>query len=370
MSEVSDWIRLTTTPGIGCDAAEKLLRAFGLPDAIFSAKPADLKSLVSDKQVKALTAAPSAATRELIRRSEAWCTDPNHHLITLADQHYPPQLLTIHDPPVVLYAIGRTELLCRPSIAVVGSRNATTQGISNARQFAQYLSDCALTIISGLAQGIDSAAHSGGLSGNGSTIAVIGTGADLVYPTSNRTLSKQIASQGCLISEYPLGTAALPHNFPRRNRIISGLAEGVLVVEAAIRSGSLITAKVAADQGREVFAIPGSIHSALSKGCHQLIKQGAKLVECGQDVLDELRADLFGMRQRDPAMPQSGPNLPPEQRALLEQMGFDPIHPDALALRCHRSSHALMAQLVMLELAGQVEALPGGMFQRLIPIQN
>ena len=365
MTEISNWIRLTATPGIGCVAAKKLLLAFGLPDQIFSASYAQLKQVVSDKQAQALSRPPNADTAALMERTELWCTEKNNSLITLADSNYPAHLLTISDPPALLYVKGRPELLTAVSIAVVGSRNATTQGLINARQFSTELSQTGLTIVSGLAAGIDTAAHQGGLAGSGSTIAVIGTGADVIYPASNRDLAYQIAAQGCLISEYPLGTPSVAANFPRRNRIISGLSRGVLVIEAAAQSGSLITARLASEQGRDVFAIPGSIHSPLSKGCHFLIKQGAKLVETAQDIIDELRLDntptTLGAMIADT---DHAIHIAPTHSALLSEMGFDPVHPDELALRCKMSFSELSAKLLMLELEGQVEVLASGLYRR------
>jgi DNA processing protein len=245
----------------------------------------------------------------------------------------------------------------------VGSRNATAQGVSNAEKFSEVLSQGGLTIVSGLALGIDTAGHKGGLRGSGSTVAVIGTGADIVYPARNRGLAHQIADEGCIISEYALGTPAIASNFPRRNRIISGLASGVLVIEAAAQSGSLITARMAGDQGREVFAIPGSIHSPLSKGCHLLIKQGAKLVESAQDILEE----LGNYRSMPPLTRLTEPDDPTKTACspLLTAMGFDPVDFDTLAARCQLDSGTISAQLLALELDGRVELLPGGMYRRL-----
>lgn len=361
---INSWIRLTSTEGIGCEAARKLLTAFGLPDQIFSASFTALRQVVSERQATALIAPPTEATLALMERTTKWCAEKNNYFITLADQHYPAQLLEIADPPPVLYVKGRVELLTNTSIAVVGSRNATTQGIINARQFSGSLSQSGLTITSGMALGIDTAAHLGGMEGSGSTIAVIGTGADIVYPARNRDLAHQIAGHGCIVSEYPLGTPAIASNFPRRNRLISGLSKGVLVIEAALQSGSLITARMAAEQGRDVFAIPGSIHSPLSKGCHLLIKQGAKLVETAEDILLELRLEHMTNQQK-PAKttadtPESATGSP-----LLTAMGYDPIHPDVLAQRCNIDSGELSAQLLVLELEGQVEIVAGGLYRRL-----
>ena len=272
----------------------------------------------------------------------------------------------------MLYAKGKRSLLTRPAIAIVGSRNATKQGIENAERFAQALSAARLTVISGMALGIDGAAHQGALlqakSGRnaGSTVAVTGTGLDLVYPARHRDLAHHIADAGCLLSEYPLGTPAIASNFPRRNRIISGLSLGVLVVEAAAQSGSLITARSAVEQGREVFAIPGSIHSPLSKGCHLLIRQGAKLVESAQDILEELRWDSANSSVFAPTLtPAAAARDDALYNALLTAAGYDPVSVDQLAERTNLSAAEVQACLLTLELDGMVELLPGGKYRRL-----
>ena len=365
---IATWIRLEQTAGVGPETARKLLSAFGLPGNIFSADFSSLRKIVSERVAQALTAPLSTKTAALIDKTLAWADQPGNHVLTLADDGYPHSLLNIPDPPLVLYAKGRQDLLCSPSIAIVGSRNATAQGIANAEQFSKVLSEAGLTIVSGMALGIDAAAHQGGLDGNqGSTVAVIGTGADIVYPARNRGLAHRIAEEGCLLSEYPLGMPAIAANFPRRNRIISGLARGVLVVEAAAQSGSLITARMATEQGRDVFAIPGSIHSPLSKGCHLLIKQGAKLVESAQDILEELsqyapalatpHSRVIGVKERRPASSNADP--------LLAAIGFDPTDVDALALCTGLNIAALNEQLLTLELEGVVELLPNGSYRRL-----
>ncbi|HYD78994.1 MAG TPA: DNA-processing protein DprA [Paucimonas sp.] len=364
------WIRLEQTAGLGLEGARKLLAAFGLPENIFGAGYAALARVVPERVARALTAAPSEATLALIERSLEWAEQPGNHILTLADDGYPQTLLDIPDPPLMVYAKGRIELLARPSIAIVGSRNATAQGVANAEKFSEVLSQAGLTIVSGMALGIDTAAHQGGLRGPGATVAVIGTGADLVYPARNRGLAHLIAEGGCIVSEYSLGTPALAANFPRRNRVISGLARGVLVVEAAIQSGSLITARMAAEQGREVFAIPGSIHSPLAKGCHRLIKQGAKLVESAEDILEEFRyyqAVKAGLPaiQATPAPAAPSPAAMPVTDPLLEAMGFDPVPLDALAMRCGLDAATLSARLLGLELDGRIEVLPGGSYRRL-----
>ncbi len=359
MQEISHWIRLTSTPGIGCGAARKLLLAFGLPEQIFAVGFHQLRTVLSERQAKALCAPPDPTTLNLIERTLLWCSTAHNHIVTLADSRYPASLLEIPDPPALLYVKGQVALLKAKSIAIVGSRNATRQGILNASQFASSLSQSGLTITSGLASGVDAAAHQGGLTGSGSTIAVIGTGADIIYPARHRDLAHQIAENGCIVSEYPLGTPAISSNFPRRNRLISGLSCGVLVIEAAAQSGSLITAQSAAEQGREVFAIPGSIHSPLSKGCHSLIKQGAKLVENVQDILQELRLDNINYPVNATIAPETA------RHPLLQEIGYDPIHPDALEQRCQLSSSELHEQLLLLEMEGCVEIVAGGLYRRL-----
>ncbi len=279
------WLSLCLTPGLGAATIRRLLQEFGLPENVLSANPESIARIAGAEPATALKARVSDTA---VEKSLLWAAQTGNHVVTLADASYPRPLLEISDPPPLLYARGDPELLGRQSLAVIGSRNGTPQGLRNAEAFARTFSEGGLTIVSGLALGIDAAAHRGGLAGAGSTIAVLGTGIDIVYPARNAALFAQIGERGLLLSEYPIGTPAIGHNFPRRNRLISGLARGCLVVEAAIGSGSLITARFAAEQGREVFAIPGSIHSPLSRGCHALIKQGAKLVDAAEDVLAEL----------------------------------------------------------------------------------
>ena len=357
---LADWIRLERTPGVGPVAVQILLSRFPTPQAIFSAGYEALAALVSDALARALSAPPDPAVDACILSVHDWLALPNHHLLTLDHPGYPPLLRQIPDPPVLLYAIGRLELLVAPAVAIVGSRNASAQGVANAGAFGHALSGAGLAVVSGMALGIDAAAHEGGLRGSGSTVAVIGTGADRIYPRRNQDLAYRIAQQGCIVSEYPLGTRPLPGNFPRRNRLISGLSCAVLVVEAAAGSGSLITAKTANDQGRDVFAIPGSIHSPLAKGCHALIKQGAKLVESTADLLDELRVAPLARMGPAPAAAYDGTH-----QDLLLALGHGPIDADTLAALTAIAPGYLVGQLLALELEGHVERLPGGLFQRL-----
>ena len=378
--ELGSWLRLVLTPGVGPETARRLLAAFGQPEALFGQTESALRQIVSAQQAQALEQAPDGwaslndDTWQWLQTDTA--TDVSRAVITLGDADYPASLLDIPDPPLMLYALGQTAQLqalkAEQALAMVGSRNPTPQGAANARDFAHNLAASGLTIVSGLALGIDGAAHEGALlgatAGRLSTIAVVGTGLDRVYPKSHRALAHQIALRGLILSEYPLGTPPLAPNFPRRNRLISGLSQATLVVEAALQSGSLITAKQALEQGRDVMAIPGSIHSAQAKGCHLLIKQGAKLVESAQDVLEELKLpDL--QTQGTLALEHPSDDGTPHgddksEDTLLRAMGHDPVSLDALQARCGWSTAQLQAQLLELELMGQVGRLPGGLFQR------
>lgn len=371
---LADWLRLMLTEGVGPQTARELLSHFGLPENIFGANYSALQKCVNEKLALTLSSAPDDHIRTQIDATLEWCKHPGNQVLTFADANYPSSLLTISDPPPVLYVKGRAELLNRKSIAMVGSRNATLQGIQNARRFAHVLSTAGLTVVSGLALGIDGAAHEGALSEiatEGSTAAVTGTGLDLVYPAKHRELAHQIAVHGCLVSEYPLGTPGIASNFPRRNRIISGLSQGVLVVEAAAQSGSLITARSALEQGRDVFAIPGSIHSPLSKGCHQLIRQGAKLVESAQDILEEIHSQSTPLKEKfsPPHVAvntaANSVNLSSKTNQLLHAAGHDPVSVDELAARTTMTMADVQASLLELELEGRIERLASGMYQAL-----
>lgn len=356
---LNDWLRLTLIPGIGGETQRKLLRAFGLPEAIFSATHSDLREIIGDRLATTLLEADNA---DLVRSACEWSSGDNQHIITIADREYPQALLEIADPPTLIYVRGRLDLLNRPALAMVGSRNPTPQGIQNAERFASAFADAGLVIASGLALGIDAAAHRGALSTSGDTVAFIGTGIDRIYPARNKELALEIGAKGTIVSEFPLGTAVTAFNFPKRNRLISGLSRGVLVVEAAIESGSLITARLAGEQGREVFAIPGSIHSPQSRGCHKLIKQGAKLVETAQDVLEELS---WGRLAAPPARLREQTGVAAGHDDLLAHMGFDPCGVDDLAGRSGLTADTLSVMLLHLELDGHIASLPGGRYQRL-----
>ena len=359
---LASWLQLSLTPGLGAATLRSLLKQFGLPQAMLARRDAELAPFVGQPALEAMR---SPRVGEAVERALQWANGDHHHVITLADETYPRGLLEISDPPAVLYAHGRIDLLQQPALAIVGSRNASAQGARNAEQFALALGEAGLTIVSGLALGIDAAAHRGALASRGSTIAVLGTGIDVVYPARNAELTAEVARRGLLLSEFPLGMSAIAHNFPRRNRLISGLARGCLVVEAAVESGSLITARCAADQGRDVFAIPGSIHSPLSKGCHALIKTGAKLVESAEDVL----AELAGFRASGFANAAAATSSEPDT-GVLAVMGHDPVDVDSLCARAGMSAEQVASELLRLELDGRVTALPGGLYQRLEKAQR
>ena len=377
--ELAAWLRLSLTHGVGNETMRRLMAAFGLPEAVFTQSSSTLRQVVSAAQALALQQEPEA-WHTLLDDTWEWLQTPadpkvQRAIVTLGDKDYPSALLEMPDPPMMLYALGQTDWLAKleatSCIAVVGSRNPTPQGEQNAKAFAQALSSAGLTVVSGMALGVDGAAHQGALAGAApealATIAVVGTGLDRVYPKHHLQLAHQIAQRGLILSEYPLGTPPLNANFPKRNRIISGLSQATLVVEAALKSGSLITAKQSLEQGKEVLAIPGSIHSTQSKGCHALIKQGAKLVESAQDVLEELRVpDPFKSSQSD-ATEEQELVLTPEAH-LLDCMGFDPVGLDALQARCGLDTASLQTQLLTLELAGWIGRLPGGMFQRVAKV--
>jgi len=339
-------------------AVVALLREFGGPEALLRASRAQLPRVVSAPIVERALAPIEGNTLE---RTTRWLDGAGHELIAWDDDNYPKALLELGYAPPVLFHLGRRDLLAQPAIAIVGSRNATAQGRETAREFAHALADAGFTVVSGLAVGIDAAAHEGALGTPASTIAVVATGLDRVYPARNRDLATRIVEQGALLSEYLPGTPPRKEHFPQRNRLISGLARGVLVVEATLSSGSLITARLAGEQGRDVFAIPGSIHSPFAKGCHKLIREGAKLVETASDVLDELDPQRRRIEARDTSPAQTDAPSDP----VLAAMGYDPVGVDALVARTSAATEAIVAALVTLELSGEVAALPGGRWQRI-----
>ena len=384
-AELTAWLRLTLTPGVGNDTARKLLAAFGSAEAVFEQSEAALRQLGSSKLVSAVQVEPLKLAA-LLQATLDWLAGgddrANQRVVApIGSQHYPAALLNIEDPPLVLYMLGSQLNRAQTApdsvalnLAIVGSRNPTPQGEANARQFAKAFAERGLCIVSGMALGVDGAAHDGALLGGGTTIAVVGTGLDRVYPKKHLALAHRIAANGLIISEFPIGTPPLNANFPKRNRIISGLSVGTLVVEAALKSGSLITARMASEQGKDVFAIPGSIHSPQSRGCHYLIKQGAKLVETAQDVMEELRIPLTqampllnddGDDEGDYEVPEGVTSgSPGGDASFLSALGFDIVSLDALQARCGLPTPELQAKLLELELDGFVRRLPGGLFQR------
>lgn len=371
--DAAAWLRLAETPHVGPVAAKALLNEQPDPAAIFATAPATLAEWLADvpgchvdAAVGALRNPPPAWLARLSRMAGdalAWAAQPGRSLMAYGDDDYPPLLKEIADPPVLLYIEGDRSLPGKPAVGVVGARNASAQGMAHAEQFARGLSEAGLVVVSGLALGIDAAAHRGGLAGPASTVAVIGAGINVAYPMRNLGLMRQIAEQGCIVSEYPLGTPPRPEHFPKRNRILSGLSLGVLVVEAAAKSGSLITAGLAAEQGRDVMAIPGSIHSPLAHGCHELLRKGAILVESVAHVLEVVQPGMHADAGPDPAQPSAA--VHGRLAELLAALGHDPAPAEVLARRAGVPLPETQGHLLTLELAGLVERLPGGMYQRL-----
>lgn len=391
-TELAAWLRLADEHSVGPVLAGKLMQAFGTPAQLYATPRHVLAQHLSDPLARRFAEPPTSAMLAYIERALAWNAQADHYLLTLTDERYPATLREMADPPVLLYVVGSLQAVHQPALAIVGARHATPGGSELAHDFARTLAERDWCIASGLALGIDAAAHRGALAASGTTVAVVGTGADIVYPARNRDLAHKIAASGAIVSELPLGTTALPHHFPRRNRLVAGLSRGVLVVEAAVHSGSLITARLAADMGREVFAIPGSIHSPLSRGCHALIRQGAKLVETAQDVLDELNPSwphrvpachqqmaLIGAEdgqesnadpRTDSPMTRKAARAPQTATAadedpLLEQLGFDPLNIDEIQQRSALPAEVLQVRLLTLELSGHIARLAGARIQRL-----
>jgi DNA processing protein len=363
--ELAGWLRLALTHPLGSGGARKLLATFGLPQQVFQQDTAGLAQVVGVARAEALRKPPEGFEQQLDATLQWLQQDTaRRQVVTLGDPDYPEALLTMEDPPLMLYRLGMLATAPQRALAVVGSRNPTPQGLQNARRFSKAFGEAGVTVVSGMALGIDGAAHEGAMDGAVvdavATIAVVGTGLDRVYPKQHLALAHRIAERGMIVSEYPLGTPPLQQNFPRRNRLIAGLSQGTLVVEAALQSGSLITARLASEQGKEVFAIPGSIHSPHARGCHALLRQGAKLVESAQDVLEDLKLVLPAAASVTPLEEPEG-----EDHPLLEALGFDPMGLDALVARTGLPTSQLQAQLLELELAGHVARLPGGRFQRI-----
>lgn len=358
-AERASWLQLVLTPGLGPVAIHRLLQEFGLPEDVLRADAGALAKVLPPALATALAEGAQSETPALQANLD-WAEREANHLVALGDEAYPRALLALHDPPPLLWVIGRVELLNRRAIAVVGSRQASRAGCARAHALAQALGDAGWTVVSGLAQGIDAAAHRGALAGRAGTLAIVGNGLDRVYPAANHDLAHRIARDGALVSEFALGTPPLPHQFPRRNRLIAAISAGTLVVEAARDSGSLITARLAAEAGREVFAVPGSIDSPLSKGCHLLLREGARLVESVEDLLEELEpagARILSRRHDAPSAPHP----------LLADLGWDPVGVDLLSERTGADVAQLSAQLLLLELDGRIERLADGRYQQLRP---
>ena len=359
--EAAAWCALLRAPGVGSQTLNPLLLGGTTARQLIEAPPPDLPAALRDYLRK-----PDYAGVENDMR---WLDQPRNHLLTLADPTYPALLRELPNPPTALFLHGDPDILGLPQLAIVGSRTPSSGGRRNAHAFAAHLAGTGLVIGSGLATGIDAAAHEGALAVEGLTLAVTGTGLDRVYPAQNRALAHDIAMNGLLVSEFPTGTPSLPANFPRRNRILAGLALGTLVVEAALKSGSLITARLAAEAGREVFAIPGTIHNPLARGCHALIRDGAKLVETGDHILEEIAPLLrrAGFSPRDTAPPAAGaaaPTMDPQHQSLLDALGFDPATTDQLVARTGFPAAEVSSMLLLLEMQGHVSSEPGGLFTR------
>jgi DNA processing protein len=360
-----DWYRLSFNYGLSFAQKLALLKHFSLPENIFAASSRDIAEVVGE-----LAASGMQARMPELDEGLADCLlwlnkSSNHHLISLVDTHFPAGLLDLADPPFLLFAKGNLSALTLPLLAMVGSRSASPQGLENAKAFARAMGKAGYGVVSGLALGIDTAAHEGALEAAAPTIAVVGTGIDRVYPARNHRLAQEIAAKGLILSEFVLGSPPLQHHFPKRNRLIAALAKGVLVVEAAHQSGSLITAKQALDIGREVFAIPGSIHSPVAKGCHQLLRQGAKLVESGQDIIEELQPMLSsGIRPKIETV--SAPSGSIGVDPVLEAMGFDPVQLLDITRRCKLPSHRVQTRLLELELLGQIARLDDGRLLQIV----
>jgi DNA processing protein len=364
------WLALHRAPQIGTQRFHKLLASYGTPAEVFHARPEGLRAAgIAPAGIDYLR----QPDWEAVDRDMEWLSQPGNHVVRFQDAAYPSLLKQIADPPVLLFVRGDRDYLAQPQLAIVGSRNPTHTGRALAREFAAHLASFGLTITSGLASGIDGAAHRGAIEAGGATLAVSGTGLDRVYPARHRDLAHQVAENGALVTEFPPGTAPLAANFPRRNRIISGLSLGTLVVEAALRSGSLITARSALEQGREVFAIPGSIHNPLARGCHALIREGAKLVETGDHILEELASQISALVAPDDPragaaasaeQPRETGELPSEYRQLLELMEYEAVSVDQLVERSGLTPEEVSSMLLVLELDGHLVSGAGGRYSR------
>jgi len=400
--ELAAWLRLATARGLSPETLRALLAAFGLPQRLFAQSFTALAAVAGEKAARAVLMPPAPGFAQQLDALAEWRSEPDCTVLTLADPAYPQRLLTTPDPPPLLYVKGQIERLYRRGIAVIGSRSATPQGLDDAQHFARAFSAAGFVVVSGMALGIDGAAHGGALDvrdefASGGTVAVFGTGIDVVYPSRHRALADQIVARGALLSEWPLGTPARPANFPQRNRLIAGLVEGVVIVEATERSGSLITARLANEMGRDVFALPGSIHAPCSRGCHRLLKEGAQLVETPDEVMEALGVltATASLRSSDPAkkilrhpvthpldvqqratrhpvtvaqkpLPLSPSRTPlnAESQQVLAALGHTATAFETLAERTGMNEATLQSALLRLELSGHLCTLPGGWFAR------
>ena len=367
MDSPSLWLRLSRMPGATIQNLQLLLDSFGSIEPVFDASRAQLESHLPN-QPRFIEALLSASETEPLERDLEWLQQEHNHLIPFTDERYPGLLLQTEGAPASLFVTGDPNVLRFPQLAIVGSRNPTVGGEENARAFATALVRSGLVITSGLAQGIDAAAHEAAIAAGGKTVAVMGTGLCRVYPAANRELAHAVADNGALVSEFPLDAPPRREHFPRRNRIIASLSVGTLVVEAAVKSGSLITARLAGENGREVFAIPGSIHSALAKGCHRLIKQGAKLVETANDIIEELEPMVGALRQRELVEEEQPNRVHPEFSELLSIIGYDPVDINQLVERSGLTTDVISSMLLKMELEGVVETGPGGKYQRSVNV--
>ncbi len=366
------WLMLAKTPGVGTKTYSTLLQQFGSPDAVFQASTDDLAAVGLKSKSLNFLKSPDWSQ---VESDFLWAEQELAHILTLNDEHYPKLLREIPDPPPVLYVYGQISALSLNSFAIVGSRNPSSSGTETAFAFAKHLSTMGFSIVSGLALGIDAASHEGALAANGVTVAVTGTGLDRVYPAKNKEIAHQIPERGALVSEFPPGTAPTAGNFPRRNRIISGLSYGVLVVEAALKSGSLITARLGVEQGREVFAVPGSIHQPQAKGCNALIREGAKLVETAQHILEEfqgigslmldnLAQKNYGFNDKQQEIVDETVGLDEDYQKVLDVVGFEPTSVDKVINRCGLTADAVCSMLLVLELRGYINSATGGGYSR------
>ena len=359
------WLAINRAPGLGPARATALLERAGCIDQLPGLGTSDLLSLGVPREAADFLRAPDWPGVEQDLR---WLEQPDHHLVTRADERYPERLKELHDAPVVLFVRGDRQALCRPQLAIVGSCNPTSAAAQTAREFANELAAQGITITSGLALGIDAAAHRGAISADGFTVGVLGHGPDQIYPRGHGDLAAQVVRHGALVTEFPVGEQPRAGNFPRRNRIISGLSVGVLVVEAALRSGSLITARFATEQGREVMAMPGSMHNPMARGCHALIRQGAKLVETVADILEEIAPGLSltvtGQESGSEEVSGESFELDDDYRRLLELVSYDPTSVDSLVNRSGLTAQAVSSMLLQLELGGFVASVTGGLYTR------